>query len=133
MESADLLPVLGMPAEIVFDPPRPTFGNALQALQIGGMAPVVLWQQIDQGMRQLAARSTGGEPIPGPSTLLIPLQQPRLHQQPQMPRHPRLGLAQDLHEIGNRQFGMGAETQYPEPGRLSGRLQSAQQFIHGPP
>ncbi len=122
MKRADFLPVLGVPAEIVLDPPRPSFGDALQALQIGGMAAVVLRQQIDQGLGQLAARSAGGEAVPGPGTLLIPLQQPRLHQQPQMPRHPGLGLAEDLHKIGNRQLGMGTQAQDPEPGRLGGRL-----------
>ncbi len=60
------------------------------------------------------------EPEKGPGAFAEALDQPRLGQEPQMARQPRLRLAQDFGEVGDRQFGLGEQRQNAQPGRFAG-------------
>ena len=65
----------------------------------------------DQRAREVGAAAVLGEAEEGPGALAEALDQPGLGQQLEVARDARLRLAQDLGEVGDRQFGLGQQRQ----------------------
>jgi len=63
---------------------------------------------------------TLGQAEEGPRAFAEALDEPRLGEKPQMARNPRLGLAQNGGEIGDRQFGLAEKRQNAQPCPLGG-------------
>ena len=82
----------------------------------------------DGAFRTLAAIGAGklggalplGQPEEGPRALAEALDQPGFGEKPQMARNPRLRLAQDRGEVGDRQVGFAQERENAQPRGLGG-------------
>ena len=92
----------------------------------------------DQRARDFGAAAALAETEERPGAFAKALDQAGLGQQPQMPRQPRLRLAQDFGEVGHRQFGLGQQRQDAQPRRLAGGFERGGQageaqklIVHG--
>ena len=72
-----------------------------------------------------------GQPEERPGTLAVALDQPRLDQQLEMARDPRLRLAQDVGEVGDRKLALDQQRQDAQARLLRRRPQDAQCFGEG--
>ena len=68
-----------------------------------------------------------------PAAFPVAVEQAGLGKQLQVPRQPRLALAENMDKVGDRQVGMGAKHQQPKPGRLGGRFHGGEKTVHGCP
>ena len=65
----------------------------------------------------------------GPGALLVALDQTRFRQQAQVPRQPRLRLAEDVDEVADRQVGVAQQRQQAHARRLAGGAQDFDDFV----
>ena len=134
VQGADLGPVCGIAAEVGRRLDLVGLLDRLQPLQIQRVRRVLGRDEIDDQPRQLAARRRPGgrlgQAVVGPVALLVPLQEPGLHQQLQVTGHPRLALAEDLDQLAHRQVAVRAEAEDPESGPLGGGAQPLKQMFH---
>jgi hypothetical protein len=82
---------------------------------------------IDRIKQRLEPRAVGRR-HEHPAALLAPLGQPRVGQDPHMPRHPRLALSQDMRQLPDRQLHRPQQRNDPQPGRIG---ESAKDVEHG--
>ncbi len=123
-------PVGSVFLKISGDLDRPDLLDAFQARQIRGMGWVVVGQEVDQQSGQLTVRAILVEFVVGPVALLMARQQSGLDQQTQMTRNPRLALAENLDQLTDREFGMGAQPENSEPGCFPRGAQTLQKLFH---
>ena len=133
VQGADFGPARRVGPEIVRCHPRPFGLDLFETAQVQGLDLVILRDQVDElpgefGIARAAARLC--QAIPGPVAFLVPLQQAGLDQQFEMAGNPGLRLAEDTHQIGNREFDMRAQGEDAQTRPLRRRLQSQKQLIH---
>ncbi len=85
-------------------------------------------QPLDESGRGATARQAVVHPLPLPQAL----DQPRLAEDFEMSRYPRLTLAHDLGDVGDAELARGAQSKQPQPCRLAGGSQPGdQQTLRG--
>ncbi len=131
MELADAIPLRGMAAEIVLRGGSPRRAHRGKPLAVADDDRIFGIEPADQRAGDIGAAAALAHPEEGPRALAETLDQARLGQKPQMPRQPRLRLAQDFGEIRNRQFGLRKQRQNAQSGRFAGRFQRRGQFGEG--
>jgi len=99
---------------------RPHGGEPLAVAQHDRIVDV---EPADQPARKLGGAAAFADPEEGPGAFAETVHQAGLGKEPQMPRQPRLRLAENFGEIGHRQFGLGEQRQDPQPRRLAGGFQ----------
>ena len=86
-------------------------------------------QLFDRGA-QRGARAPVGGAVEDPAAFLEAFQQPRLAQKLEMTGDPRLGLAHNLDQFADGQFGLAQQQQQPKPGGIPGGAQHGDQLVH---
>ncbi len=128
MQGADALPLRGIGLEIG----RRGGGAGLAhmgepgavGVQGGGIG------QARQHGAKLRPRAAVGGAIEHPASFLETLQQSRLPQQFEVPRHPGLALADDFDQLAHRQLRLAQQQQQPQPGGIPGGAQHGHQLFH---
>ena len=133
IEGAQFVPLHGDLAEVVLGPAGALAHQFLEALQIAQHRRVVVRQGVDQGLCQGRRRAMVGQAEIDPAALAVAVQQAGLGQQLQVARQPRLALAEDLDQVGDRQVGMGTEHQQTQARRLGSGLHGGQETLHRRP
>ena len=122
MEFADAVPFRGMPAEIILRGGGAGGAHGGQALAVAGDDRIVGIEPRDQRAGDVGAAAALAETEEGPRAFAEALDQAGFGEKPQMPRQPRLRLAQDFGEVRHRQFGLGQQHQDAQPGGFARRL-----------
>ena len=129
MQLADAVPLGGVPAEISLRRRGARLAHRGEPFavaherRLGGIEPA------DQSRANAGAAALLGQPEERPGALAEALDQPGFGQQPQMARDARLRLAQDVGEVGDRQFGLGQKRQNAQARRLAGCLERAVEVL----
>ena len=86
-------------------------------------------------MHDVAAKFGGACPLSRqeerPRTFAMALDEPRLDEQLEMPRNPRLRLAEDGHELRHGQLGFGQKGEQPQTRVFPGCLEGSQRVGKG--
>ena len=96
-----------MAAEIILRGGDARGADGGEPLAVAGNDRIVGIEPRDQGAGDVGGAAALAQAKERPGALAIALDQPGFGQKPQMPRQPRLRLAQDGGEIGDGQFGVG--------------------------
>ena len=86
-----------------------------QALAVARDRRIERVEPADELARERGAAATLGQAEEGPGALAEALDQAGLGQEPEMARNPRLRLAQDVGEIGDRQLRLAQQCQDAQP------------------
>ena len=119
VQFADAVPFRGMRAEIGLGSIRPRLPHGSQPLTVARKDGVGRIEAGNQRAGKLRARALLGQAEEGPGPLAKPRDQPGLGQQPEVAGDARLRLAQDLGQVGDREFGFGKQRQHAQPGPLA--------------
>ncbi len=131
MQLADAVPLGGVAAEIILRGGGARGAHRGEPLAVAGDDRIVGIEPRDHGARDVGGAAALAETEERPRAFAEALDQPGLGEQPQMPRQPRLRLAQDLGEVGDRQLGLGDQRQDAQPRGFAGRLEHGGQGWEG--
>lgn len=104
MEAADAIPLGRMAAEIILGRGNPGRPHAGKPLMIAGNDRIAGVEPFHQPAHQFGLGAMLGAPEKRPRALAEPLHQPRIGQQLEVARNPRLRLTQDLGELRHREL-----------------------------
>ena len=123
MQAADAIPLGGMAAEIVLRRAHARRAHGGEPFAVAGEYPIVRIEPGDQDARQFGRLALLGKTEERPRALAEALDQPRLGEQPEMTRNPRLRLAQDVGQVRYRQLVLGEQRENAHTRFFRGGLQ----------
>ncbi len=130
VEGADLIPATGVGAEVFGRRGGARLLDRGQPFEVARQGLVVCGDMGKNIARETPLSTVFGQSIKHPGALAIAFHEPGIGQNLEVTRNPGLTLTDRLGELGNRELGLGAQRQQPEPGRLGRRPQSSQHGIH---
>ena len=125
MQPADTVPLRGVAAKVILGGGGARRAHRGEPLAVANDDRIVGIEPPDHDAGQIGGSAALAETKEGPRALTETLDQAGLGKEPQMPRQPGLRLAQNLGEVGNRQFGLGKQRQNAQPRRFARRFQTA--------
>ncbi len=105
--------------------------HPLHALTIAHQHGVVDVELLEQQAREAATVGIHRHTVVDPMLLAEALEQPAVVEKLEVPRHPRLALAEDLGELGNREFTTRQDGEQSQTRRLGDGPQTGQQGVEG--
>ena len=85
----------------------------------------------EDGPQDRGARPLVGDAEEGPGSFAMPLDELRVDEKLQVARDARLRLAEDVGQIGHRQFALGEQRQDAQARLLGGGPQGAERLVQG--
>ena len=111
MEFADAIPFRGVPAEIILRRGGARRAHRGEPLAVAGDDRIVGIEPRDHRACDIGSTAALAQTEERPRAFAEALDQSGLGEEAQMPRQPRLRLAQDLGEVGDRELGFGDQRQ----------------------
>ncbi len=123
VQLADAVPFGGVGAEIGLRRGGARRAHRGKPGAVAGDGLVGWIEPLEQRARELGAAAMLGQAEERPGALAEALDQPGFGQQLEMARDARLRLAQDVGEVGDRQFGFGEQRQHAQARLLARGLE----------
>ena len=111
MKFADAIPLGGVAAEIILRRGGARGAHRGEPLAVAGDDRIVGIEPRDHRARDIGGAAALAQTEERPRAFAEALDQPGLGEEAQMARQPRLRLAQNLGEVGDRQLGLGDQRQ----------------------
>ena len=105
---------------------RALLANGGETLAIGARDGVVPIERGDDAAQELGFLRAFGEAIEHPGAFAIAQQEPRLDHHLEVPRDPRLGLPEDLGEVGDGELALAEKRKDAKPRLLARRAKHRQ-------
>ena len=130
VQRAQLLPMLGVPAEVIGGSFRALAADFLKTGEVAGEKGIIGGQKVDDGASERAAPSLLAKPEQHPASLLVARQQAGFRHEPEMAADPRLALAENLGQFANVELAVRKHEQKTQPGGFGNRTQTGEQLFH---
>ena len=129
VQRAQPVPLRGKPGEVRLRGPGPRLAHRRKPRPVGMEAAVARIDLADQPLDGGPDRVPVGEAEERPGALPVPLDEPGLDEELQVPRDARLRLAEDVGEVRDVELALGEERENAQAGLLAGRLEAGEQDV----